>query len=510
MEKNIVIVHYNTPKLTECLVRSINKYVEGAKIYIFDNSDKAPFTYQCDNLTIFDNTKGQIIDFDEFLERYPKRNASPGHVNDFGSAKHCYSIEKCIEIVGKNFILLDSDVLLKRDISELFDEDYIYVAQVDIQNNSTIKRVLPYICFINVEMCKENGIHYFDDAYMHGLCCTSKNKFSDRYDTGSGFYINASKKPHKEIRCSTYIKHYGHGSWTKKGYKVQMTQDEWLSFNKKLYTDMNNKKVIYTCITNGYDCLDEPNYVTDDFDYVCFTDNLGMESDIWEIRPLPKECDGLPSNKKQRMVKILPHLFLKEYDLSIWVDGNYEINGDLNEFLSENANDEECSVFIPTHPQRDCIYDEERAVHSLKKDTKENTRPQIDRYVSEGFPKHYGLVQSNIIVRRHNNEDCIKLMEKWFEELKNGSHRDQLSFNYACWKNEDVKVSFMRKDIYKSKWLKWGSTHRKSKNKVEAQLINMIEPSPFNAEAIKRRLMVRAQMRKKITNKPKRVNINYL
>ena len=81
MDKNIVIVHYNTPKLTECLVKSINKFVEGAKIFIFDNSNKSPFTAKFDNVTIYDNTNGQIIDFDEWLKKYPNRNRSNGRAH---------------------------------------------------------------------------------------------------------------------------------------------------------------------------------------------------------------------------------------------------------------------------------------------------------------------------------------------------------------------------------------------------------------------------------------------
>ena len=73
MKKNIVIIHYNTPHLTECLVRSINLFVKDAVIYIFDNSDKSPFTATFDNVTIIDNTKGQIINFDIWLKRYPDR-----------------------------------------------------------------------------------------------------------------------------------------------------------------------------------------------------------------------------------------------------------------------------------------------------------------------------------------------------------------------------------------------------------------------------------------------------
>ena len=104
MKKNIVIIHYNTPYLTECLVRSINLFIKNAVIYIFDNSDKDPFIKRFDNVIILDNTKGQIIDFDKWLEKYPKRKSSNGRVNNWGSAKHCYSVEKCMEILNDNFI----------------------------------------------------------------------------------------------------------------------------------------------------------------------------------------------------------------------------------------------------------------------------------------------------------------------------------------------------------------------------------------------------------------------
>lgn len=180
MKKNIVIIHYNTPDLTECLVRSINLFVKDAVIYIFDNSTDKPFIAKFDNVTVFDNTKGQIIDFNKWLEKYPNKIQSHGRVNKWASAKHSYSIEKCMELIDDNFILLDSDVLLKRDISNLFIDDSIYVGNVIVQPNSSIKRVLPFICFINVKMCKEKGVHYFDDNYMHGLW---KKNGADRYDT---------------------------------------------------------------------------------------------------------------------------------------------------------------------------------------------------------------------------------------------------------------------------------------------------------------------------------------
>ena len=456
---NILIIHYNTPQLTECLVKSINKFEKDTTIYIFDNSDKLPFTTKFDNVKLLDNTKGQYIDFDKWLEKYPNKGRSHGKVNNWGSAKHCYSVEKCMELIGDNFILLDSDVLLKRKISNLIKDDSVYVGEIITQPLSSIKRVLPFICFINVKLCKEKGIHYFDDNYMHGL---SKSPGSDRYDTGAGFYLNSSKYKHLSIVCEEYVVHYGHGSWGGEGIKKKLTPLEWLNVNKKYWSNEKNKKVIYTCITGGYDSLIEPTFITGDFDYICFTDNNDLKSDAWIIKPLPSETEEFTNVKKQRYVKINPHLLLKEYDLSIWVDGNVEVKGDLNDLISKKIKNED-NICVPAHPQRKCIYDEERVVLAMKKDVKGNTSPQINRYKKEGFPKNYGLLQSNILIRRHNSPDCIKLMEDWFEEVKNGSHRDQLSFNYAAWKNKNIKITYLDKFIYKSQWFKWHGGHKKSK-----------------------------------------------
>ena len=458
MKKNIVIVHYNTPRLTECLVRSVNLFVKDAVIYVFDNSDKHPFTAKFDNVTILDNTKGQIIDFNKWLEKYPKKDNSHGRVNGWGSAKHCYSVEKCMEILKENFVLLDSDILLKRDISNLFRDDLIYIGHVITQPLSTIKRVLPFICYINVKMCLENNVHYFNENYMHGLYHTKTNKDADKYDTGASFYLQAAKFKHEEIDYGNYVVHYGHGSWHKNGEKTKLTAGDWLKLYKRLWSDEKNKKVIYTCITGGYDSLIEPSYVTYDFDYVCFTDNPNMKSDIWDVRPLPKEVEGLSQVKKQRFIKINPHLFLKEYDMSIWVDGNVTIKGDLNQFILANGKDD-VAVYVPQHPSRNCIYREATAVIGMKKDKKENVEPQMKRYKEEGFPEDYGLLQSNIILRKHNKEACIKLMETWSDEVMNNSHRDHLSFNYALWKNDDVKVVYLDKHIYRSSYFSWGCGH---------------------------------------------------
>jgi hypothetical protein len=222
-----------------------------------------------------------------------------------------------------------------------------------------------------------------------------------------------------------------------------------------------SKNVIYTCITGGYDNLIEPTYVTEGFDYVCFTDDETLTSNTWDIRPMPKETDGLSLVKKQRYVKVNPHKVLSEYDLSIWIDGNIAVTDNLFDFMKEYNIDGSVSVYVPKHPSRVGVFEEVNAILGFQKDTFENMKPQIERYQKEGLPQNTGLLQSRILVRKHNDPSCIKLMEAWFNEIRNGSHRDQISFNYAAWKNPQIQFVYLNEWVYKSKYFRCVFTHNK-------------------------------------------------
>lgn len=203
---NICIVHYNTPELLDACIKSIRKHMNN--IYIFENSDRKPFTNTYDNVEIIDNTKGQIINYDEWFKNYPECFDTIHYkLNKCGSARHTYAIEKCIDIINDNFILLDSDVLVKKDISDLFDETCLYVGEEEHFGADIHRRIFPFICFINVKMMKELRIRYMNEKEMIGL---TKN---GDYDTGSELCKSGRKYKHKDIKYSDYIEHLGSGSW---------------------------------------------------------------------------------------------------------------------------------------------------------------------------------------------------------------------------------------------------------------------------------------------------------
>jgi hypothetical protein len=201
---------------------------------------------------------------------------------------------------------------------------------------------------------------------------------------------------------------------------------------------VKNKLVVYTALFGDYDDLIEPKEKFEGCEFICFTDQKHLTSDIWEIRYI-EECDLTP-NMMNRKYKILPNLFLNEYEWSLYVDANISIIGNPFDLATKYLT--KYDITVPKHFARNCVYDEARECVILGKTKYDETKKQMDKYKNEGFPKNFGLGENGIIFRKHNSDNIIKLMNDWWEELNTQTKRDQLSLAYVLWKNGQ-KFSFM-------------------------------------------------------------------
>ena len=226
---DVLTVHYNQPEMLECLIRSLNKHTE-CTIHVFDNSDEYPYHGNHKNVDIIDNTAGQYVNFGEWLTQFPERRTSARA--NFGSAKHCKSIDACFDILPDGFILMDSDVLVKKDISGLWDESKAWVGEATWETHEgvRVKRLLPFLCYINVPMLKKNGIKYFNGEWMWHLRPSNPHKY---YDTGAWFLkaCTESVMPCKQMAIDPYIEHYGHGSHV----FLNESLGEWLEERRALW-----------------------------------------------------------------------------------------------------------------------------------------------------------------------------------------------------------------------------------------------------------------------------------
>ena len=202
------------------------------------------------------------------------------------------------------------------------------------------------------------------------------------------------------------------------------------------------KKVVYSIIIGQYDEISTFNKL-EGYKYFLFSDIIYNKTNwtIISITKLIKQVN-ISNLKMTRYFKLFPHLFFKDYELSIYIDASYIICGDLDDLLLKTLNPSFDLYFIQ-HPSRNNISQEFPAVLEIKKDTQASVNIVKERYIKEKFPDKLGLTVNCIIIRRHNQKNVIKLMEIWWKEIKNYSYRDQLSLNYAIWKlNFKIKIYY--------------------------------------------------------------------
>jgi hypothetical protein len=232
-ERNVAIVHYNTPELTEATILSLRKHGgENYKVFIFDNSDERPWKKRMKGVKKFDNTKGQIVDFDKELAKYPHKISRHG-VNGkcvYGSDKHMMSIQALFDLIPEGFLLMDSDILLKKEVDFMFQENQCVVGHIQewvkSGNPYKIDRLVPMLCYINVPMCKSCGIQYWDGKRSWMLNGQTRGSW---YDTGASFLEDVRSHRNgahgKRIDIRPLMEHLKSGSWRNGDIKVQA---EWL------------------------------------------------------------------------------------------------------------------------------------------------------------------------------------------------------------------------------------------------------------------------------------------
>ena len=183
--------------------------------------------------------------------------------------------------------------------------------------------------------------------------------------------------------------------------------------------------VIYTAITGAKDVLRDPEVVLPEIDYVCFSDD-DLRSSVWRVVPLNR--NDLDVVRRSRHPKLLPHMYLENYEWSLWVDANILIR-DVTPLLDTRQ-----SFAAFKHPRRACVYQEGEKCIALGKDDPEIIRRQLARYREDGLPARGGLAYGGVLFRRHHEPPVVDLMRDWWQELCRFSRRDQIGLPYVTWR----------------------------------------------------------------------------
>ncbi|MCK5017019.1 MAG: DUF616 domain-containing protein [Candidatus Peribacteraceae bacterium] len=225
--------------------------------------------------------------------------------------------------------------------------------------------------------------------------------------------------------------------------------------------------IVYTCNIGHYDLFrnifPKPN---DRVKYVYFTDEDEAPVNGWKVIKVDRSVIDNP-RKLARYYKINSHKVLPPHDISLWLDARYIIDTDAVYKFIVKFKKNDISCFSYPYDKRDCLYKEAIICATNGMSNLKLIYNQVARYRDEGFPKHYGLFATGIMIRQNTNK-VAKFNEIWWNEIENYSHRDQISQCYASWKAE-VPITPIQSDgnVYKNEiaFVYKHRVHRKEDNK---------------------------------------------
>lgn len=206
------------------------------------------------------------------------------------------------------------------------------------------------------------------------------------------------------------------------------------------------KIVVYTANIGDYDSVDIPQFLelNKDVKFVLFTTNKQLRSNKIDIRYVEDymSIDRDPQ-RVARFFKLQPHKVLPPHDISIWHDSCLSLKiTNYNKVVEENLINRSLEMICYRHPNRNCLYREASACISQSLDNQLLIKRQIERYKGEGFPSNKGLYDTGIMIRV-NSQKMQVFNDMWYDEVKRGSKRDQISHMYCIRKNKVRIGSFI-------------------------------------------------------------------
>lgn len=266
-------------------------------------------------------------------------------------------------------------------------------------------------------------------------------KSSKEYRLGKKI-LEVKEKKKFFSRTITYLK-------TKKYNHSEPDTNDYKEIN---HVNLKNKKiVIYTALIGKYDNIKDPLIVSENCDYIIFTDQ-NIDSDIWKIRKIPTKVLKLKKPTLiNRYFKMHPTQFFSEYDYAIYIDSSISIISKLDDLVYRL--NPKYGIAFHKHRYRSCIYEEIKVCELLKKGELKKLVSQRECYLENGFPAEYGMLECGMIVCDLHQKVGKEILEDWWDEFISAqSMRDQIALPYILWKRNIrlTEVNTLGNNIYKN------------------------------------------------------------
>ena len=200
------------------------------------------------------------------------------------------------------------------------------------------------------------------------------------------------------------------------------------------------KIAIITAITGGKDeLLPAPRF--GGVDSILFSPTVPINLKGWKYGTLPEWSTlSRPDRRNAKLPKIMPFMFLHDYEYVIWQDGGHRVAISPHLLIQKYLVDQDKDIAAKKHGKawagqdHNCVYKEAENIKNVGFLEKSNIiDEQVYAYNAQGYPADYGL-SCNAAMIWHNTPEVWRLQLTWWEQVCRYSSRDQMSFFYSLWK----------------------------------------------------------------------------
>lgn len=290
--------------------------------------------------------------------------------------------------------------------------------------------------------------------------CKVENEFCQRLiDNGKKITIVPKSFVYHKCRQLSYETNPNVKSYVQFSEANMYNMELKYNFNKNVPVQKNY--VIYTFVQE-YGELPKIKNFDNDAEYVCFTTDERVYGNRtktypWKIFKVNEIVEALEFPKLDKKIKqffqINPHLFFKNYNVSVYIDSNivYDIEPSTQEYI--RLMDPKHFILALNSCENDCSYRELIKQYKAGLMNKETFEEILQLFSWYRYPKNNGLIEPTIIIRKHNDERTKLVMNKWWNFIFKYKVSEKLLFNLAIWYFK-YAYSYIPANLFYKKYVK--------------------------------------------------------
>lgn len=187
----------------------------------------------------------------------------------------------------------------------------------------------------------------------------------------------------------------------------------------------NSKNIaVYRCVIDDYDLVLNEIYKDKFTDYFLFTNNPNLN--IYPYKTILVDSGSKSAAEMNRLIKIIIPEVLKKYEITIYLDGNIAIIGNINDLI-KNFKRSKADIGLFQHPYHNSLQEDVELCIKNNKCDEQQLRGEVAYYSSSDLLPRPRFSDNSVIIRKKHSLTLSNAMNEWFSLVSKFSGRDQIS-----------------------------------------------------------------------------------